>query len=85
MVDQVIKQIAADKERAELKENNSKLNVQVDLLNLKVTSLTIDLKHERDVLKEVKKEKDEVENNYQNAARTIAEQQTQITIREEKI
>ena len=87
MVDQAFKKMSSDaeKETAEIKQKNTSLNEEVDILKLKVGALSLDLKHERDLVKTIKKEKEEVETNYQEAARTIAEQQGQITIREEQI
>ena len=77
--------IEKEKETLELNQMNTSLVEELDVLKLKVTSLSTDLKHERDAIKNIKKEKEEVEKNYQEAARTIAEQQGQITIREEEI
>ena len=74
-----------EKENIQLTKKNESLIEDVEVLKLKVTNLTANLNHERDTLKETKKEKGEVESNYQEAARTISEQQGQITIREEQM
>ena len=69
----------------DLTKKNADLNEEVNNLKLKLTDLTENLIHERDALKTNKKEMEEVESNYQEAARTVADQQGQITIREEQM
>ena len=72
-------------ENVDLTKKNADLNEEVNNLKLKLTDLTENLIHERDALKTNKKEMEEVESNYQEAARTVADQQGQITIREEQM
>ena len=74
-----------EEEKKELSKRNESLSEEVIVLKLKVTDLTENLNHEREAVKEIRKEKEAVESNYQEAARTIAEQQGQITVREEQI
>ena len=85
IVKQAINKISTEKEVEDLKQANKNLNEEVDLIKLKLASLSTDLRREREAMREVKKEKENVEENYQEAARTIAEQQKQISIREEQI
>ena len=66
-------------------EENIELKKQNDILKLIVNSLSNDLAFERGNLKDIIKKKESVESNYQDAARTIAEMQEQVTIREEQI
>ena len=72
-------------EHDKVKESNILLTRENIVLKLQVDALSKDLNHEREVLKNVKKEKEMVESDYVEAARPIAEQQEQVTIREEQI
>ena len=81
----VLKKAHTEADNQHLREENEILTKENNILKLKVNSLSNDLAFERDNLKDIIKKKESVESNYQDAARTIAQMQEQVTIREEQI